>query len=96
MSYLMTVGFEAANRPLRPLELFINTDMRAGSAADIAVSDAAIAISLALQHGCPARTLLEAMKRNPDGTPMGVIGHALTIMIEMENEDGTPRQTTPP
>lgn len=60
-------------------ELFINTEMKAGSEADINAADAAVAISLALQYGCPLEVLREAMKRNVDGSPMGPISHALDL-----------------
>lgn len=41
------------------------------------VSDAAVAISLALQYGCPIDVLRAAMKRDKDGSPMGLLSHAL-------------------
>lgn len=58
-------------------EVFINTAGKAGNEADIMASDAAVAISLALQYGCPLEVLRVAMKRNPDGSPMGLLSHAL-------------------
>lgn len=58
-------------------EIFINTAGKAGSESDTMVSDAAVAISLALQYGCPLEILRLAMKRNSDGTPMGLLSHAL-------------------
>lgn len=58
-------------------EIFINTAGKSGSENDIVVSDAAVAISLALQYGCPIEVLRAAMKRNPDGSPMGLLSHAL-------------------
>lgn len=93
----MTVGYRNGPQAesAKPIELFINTSMRSGNAADIAASDAAVAVSLALQYGCPPETLYEAMKRNPDGSPMGVVGRAMTVLIE-GIEDGTPSKETPP
>ena len=58
-------------------EVFINTAGKAGSETDTMVSDAAVAISLALQYGCPIEVLRSAMKRNPDGSPMGLASHVL-------------------
>lgn len=58
-------------------EVFINTATKAGSESDTMVSDAAVAISLALQYGCPIEVIRAAMKRNPDGTPTGLLLHAL-------------------
>jgi ribonucleoside-diphosphate reductase alpha chain len=42
--------------------------------------DAAIAASLALQHGCPASALREALERNPDGTAVSPLTHFLDIV----------------
>jgi hypothetical protein len=66
----------------QPGEIFINTEQKAGSEADINASDAAVAVSLALQYGCPIGVLREALKRNPDGSPMGPLAAALDIIAE--------------
>ena len=44
-------------------EVFLN-GCKAGSAADANAQDAAIVASLALQNGCPVRTLSHALRRN--------------------------------
>jgi hypothetical protein len=62
-----------------PAELFLNSDGKAGSDADVNASDGAMAISLALQHGCPLETLRTALKRNVDGSAQGPLGHALDL-----------------
>jgi ribonucleoside-diphosphate reductase alpha chain len=64
----------------RPGELFLNSSGRAGSETDMNMADAAIAISLALQHGCPLATLREACLRNSSGEPSTPIGRALDAM----------------
>lgn len=64
-------------------EVFINTAGRAGNEADIMAADAAVAISLALQYGCPIEVMTAAMKRNADGSPMGVLSHALDEATRM-------------
>lgn len=58
-------------------EVFVNTAGKAGNEADVMAADAAVAISLALQYGCPLETLSAAMKRNPDGSPMGLMSRVL-------------------
>jgi ribonucleoside-diphosphate reductase alpha chain len=60
-----------------PGEIFMNTEMKAGSLADTITADAAVAASLALQYGCPLDVLRAAMKRTAAGTPMGPLAHAL-------------------
>jgi hypothetical protein len=72
--YIITVGFYEDGRPG---EIFMNTEMKAGSLADATVADAAVAASLALQYGCPLDVLRAAMKRAPSGEPMGPLAHAL-------------------
>jgi hypothetical protein len=57
-------------------EVFLNA-ARANSQLDIVVADAAIAVSLALQFGCPLETIAHAMKRDTRGNPASPIGSAL-------------------
>jgi len=73
----ITVGYYPDGRAG---ELFINTGQRSGSESDINASDAAILASLALQYGCPVSVLCSAVRRNPDGSPMGPIAQALDII----------------
>lgn len=63
-------------------EIFVNTNGKVGSEADVMVSDGATAISLALQYGVPTEVLQHAMKRNADGSAMGALGHALDIAVK--------------
>jgi hypothetical protein len=65
----------------RLAELFVNSAGKVGSASDITVADAAVAISIALQYGADAETIRAALKRNPDGTAQGPLGHALDLFI---------------
>jgi len=58
-------------------ELFLNSAGVLGTALDVGARDAAIAASLALQHGCSLELLRHALTRNEDGTPAGVLGRAL-------------------
>ena len=74
--YLVTVGLYG-DQSIDIGEIFINTAGKAGSDIDTMVSDAAVAVSLALQYGCPLEVLRSAMKRNPDGSPTGLMSHAL-------------------
>jgi hypothetical protein len=69
----MSVGFYPDGRPG---EIFLNAD-RSNSLLDVLASDAAIAISLALQFGCPLETIRHAMKRDATGNASGPIGAAV-------------------
>ena len=87
-TYHATFGYYEDNTPG---ELFLNSSGRAGSTADMSASDAAIAISLALQHGCPISDLREACLRNSDGTPSTALGKALDLLSE--DQSLQPRKT---
>jgi hypothetical protein len=70
--FTMTAGRYADGRPG---EIFINAG-HANSALDALASDAAIAISFALQHGADLAAMRSAMKRNSQGEPSSPIGAA--------------------
>jgi hypothetical protein len=71
--FTMSVGSYADGRIG---EIFINAG-HANSALDALASDAAIAISFALQHGADLTAIRAAMKRNSQGEPSSPIGAAL-------------------
>ena len=62
-------------------EIFIG-GRKAGSQADDAARDAAIAASFALQHGAPLDKLREALTRNSHGRAEGVLAVALDTIAE--------------
>jgi len=62
-------------------EIFIG-GTKAGSQADDAARDAAIAASFALQHGAPLHKLREALTRNSHGVAEGVLAIALDAITE--------------
>jgi hypothetical protein len=76
--YILTVGRFLDNGEVA--EIFINSGMRLGSMADINACDGAVAVSLALQYGCPLDILKSGMKRNADGSAQGPLGEALDII----------------
>jgi ribonucleoside-diphosphate reductase alpha chain len=57
---------------------------KAGSAAGIIASDAAVAATLALQHGCPLEELRKAMRRDPHGRASGPLGAVLDLLVKQE------------
>jgi len=61
-------------------EIFI-TNHKAGSTAGILASDAAIAASQALQCGCPADVLRNALCRDGERRACGSLGAALDVLI---------------
>lgn len=60
-------------------EIFMNA-AHANSALDAIISDAAIAVSFALQNGCDPDDIRRAMKRNSVGEASSPIGAALDLI----------------
>jgi len=64
----------------RPAEVFLDVDNGSTDRAAL-MRDAAVLISIALQHGAPVQTLREAITRLENGvTPASPIGAALDAM----------------
>ena len=63
--------------------------------------DAAIVLSLAIQHGASLKTMAASMLRGENGEPHGFLGALLDSLVEMESEaasirissDGVDRRT---
>jgi hypothetical protein len=64
------------------VEVWLNAQ-QVNSAADAIASDGAILMSMLLQYGCPAAEIAKSMKRNPNGTPASLFGHAADLMQEV-------------
>lgn len=64
-------------------EIFMNAG-KEGTAIDVMSRDAAVMISIALQHGAPIETLRHAITRNADGTPQGPVGRLLDLLAQGE------------
>ena len=77
--YIATVGFFDDGKIG---ELFINTSGKQGNSSDVNAADGALAISLALQYGCPAEVLQKGMKHNADGIAQGPLGAALDVVLK--------------
>ena len=82
--YIATIGFFPNNTLA---ELFINSSGKLGSTADVNAADGALAVSLALQYGCPVSVLQKAMKRNADGSAQGPLGAALDAVLRLDFSD---------
>jgi len=60
---------------------------KAGSDASVLLHEMGIALSFALQHGCPPLTMREAMPRTAEGEPEGPLGTLLDLLTEADTED---------
>lgn len=64
-------------------ELFINAG-KTGTSMETMSRDAAVLMSIALQHGAPVETMRKAVTRNVDGSPQGPIGQLLDLLASGE------------
>lgn len=64
-------------------EVFLNCDKQS-TPLDNSCRDSAVAISLALQYGCPLSVLAHAMAREPSGAPSTPLGTLLDILMKEE------------
>jgi hypothetical protein len=65
-------------------EIFLQNH-KPGSQSDSNARDAAVAASLALQHGCALETLQRALLRDSHGRPSTPLGAAVDIIMEISN-----------
>lgn len=85
-----TVGFDMQGRPR---EVFMRTG-KPGSALDALLADAAVMISIGLQHGVTAGEFRRSMARLPDAKdafrrgvrPASAIGAVLDMLADFERE----------
>ena len=68
--FAVTVGFFDDGAPG---EVFVNSRKPGGDVEAIA-RDAAVLLSLALQHGVPVETIRHAVTRCSDGSPVSILG----------------------
>jgi ribonucleoside-diphosphate reductase alpha chain len=78
--YKAGVGFYGDDRIA---EVFLDVN-KAGTALQTHARDAAVVLSLLLQHGCPLDVIRHAVTRLPDGTAAGPIGTLLDLLAKRE------------
>lgn len=78
LSYVARVGFYDDGRVS---QVFLDAG-RSGTDLNIQSDETAIAVSLALQYGCPLETIRKAMPRTNDGRPEGAIGTLLDLLVK--------------
>ncbi len=81
-----TVGRRKSDGPISEVFLNVAGDKggKYGSDSDLAARDAAVAVSLALQHGIPLGVLQRSMGRELDGSASSPIGHLLDLLVNEE------------
>ena len=62
-------------------EVFLNAG-KIGAESDVIARDSAIAVSFALQHGCPVEVIRPAFTRDALGRPEGPLGILFDILAE--------------
>lgn len=81
-----TVGRKVLSGPISEVFLNVAGDKggKYGSDSDLAARDAAVAVSLALQHGISLVVLQRSMGRELDGSASSPIGHLLDLLVGEE------------
>jgi ribonucleoside-diphosphate reductase alpha chain len=69
----------------RLAEIFLNAG-KAGTAIETHARDAAITVSLLLQHGCASDTIRHALTRNRDGSAAGPLGTLLDALATADQK----------
>ena len=93
-AYEVSVGFDPESQT--PKEVFL-TGAKAGTDMAFILADAAVVISIALQHGVPVELFAEAVSRVPDTfegpatRAASVIGAALDLVARHEGWKEQPR-----
>lgn len=82
----MTVAFSTfeppgSAPPFTVAEIFV-TSRKIGSTTEAICRDAAILLSLSLQHGCDLTTIKHALTRNQDGSPQSVMGQVVDRVMQ--------------
>ena len=80
IAYTATLGFFMDGRLA---EIFLRS-AKSGTDLNIQSLETAIAVSMALQYGCPAEVLRAAMPRTDRGEPEGAVGMLLDILAKRE------------
>ena len=86
MTATVSVGFYPDGSPA---ETFLASG-KVGSAIDALLGDAAVVVSIALQHGIPASELRKSIARHPDTlegpatAPSSLLGAALDLLASYE------------
>jgi hypothetical protein len=65
----------------RPAEIFLSS-RHIGSPLEAIARDAAVTVSLALQHGAPLATIRQALTKDHDSRPATLLGAALAAITE--------------
>lgn len=78
LRYTATLGYYPDGRMG---EVFLSA-AKVGTAVDIHMRDSAVAMSLALQHGCPVERFSTAFLRDARGIPEGPLGTLLDILTK--------------
>lgn len=66
-------------------EVFLDVSAKVGTAVEAAARDAAVTVSIALQHGVPIQTLRRALTRDGVGNAAGPVGRLLDLLDEGES-----------
>jgi hypothetical protein len=80
---IVTTGFYSNGRIG---EAFVSAP-KVGSNMEAIARDAAVLLSIAIQHGVPLSTMQHALTREQDGSPSTIIGAVVDRIIKMSKEE---------
>ena len=80
-TYHVSVGYYADGRPG---EIFLTAPKASQTFAAVQAADAAVAVSIAMQYGVPLAVLRDAFLREADGSPAGILGATVDLLLEMD------------
>jgi hypothetical protein len=80
-SYQVSVGYFCDGDEMTPAEIFLS-GCKVGSAVEAIARDAAILLSIMMQHGIDVRTLRGTVTREASGAPASIIGAVIDKLAE--------------
>jgi hypothetical protein len=83
-TFVVTVGLYPDGTPG---EIFIGSGKTGGDAAAIA-RDAAVTLSLGLQHGVPIESIQHAVTRDSSGAPLSILGAVIDAVFKATQTEG--------
>jgi hypothetical protein len=84
-TYTVSVGYFCDGDTLTPGEIFLNGG-KIGSAVEAIARDAAILLSIMMQHGIDVRILRGTVTREASGAPASIIGAVIDKLVEERDE----------
>lgn len=80
--FFVTVGYHP-DEPMRPVEVFYSGGFRAGADLEVIAQDAAVLVSLLLQHGASVEDVAHSLARRENAMGQDVASSLIGSMVEV-------------